>query len=796
MRQIIKAIAFLAALLPSLAVAQTQLPTLPANTVLGRLGVSPGPAQAIPFSTLGPTLITSNLAVTAPLSISGLNLSITGASGQILAGTPAAFTLTPTLGVSSTSTGSLAFATSGGAGKVTVQAPVTSTNWTFKFPTTAGSNGQALTTDGTGATSWAAGTGTVNSAPAGSIAFYSTTSAAVGGNANLTMMSNGALTMGVVGSQAGTVNLSGATSGTTTLASPASGGGTMTFPAGTDTVAAIAATQTLTNKTLTSPTINTPTIAGGTHTALTGLGLRDSSAAFDVTLAANSASSALSAGRTLTLDMGNVAHTMQFGTTANTITFPSVASDTVAMLAASQTVTNKTFNTSTYNGLVIPSTTGTFSLANLKQLTVSNTLGFTGTDSTSFAFPSTSDTVTTLAAAQTLTNKTHTAPTINGGTASALTNLGIRSTGTGAFDLVLQNNENLTAQRALTLTLNNAARAINLSGDVTTAAAFSTAGANPLTLTTTGSTNVTMPASGTLATINTSQTFSGSNIFSATQQLTDAKFSSGKIYPTSDSTTALQVTKADGTTRVVNFDTTNARVGVNKTAGAFDLDVNGAVNVGSTLSFLTLDPTSLGTSTSTITGLTVNNSPSASNDYLLYYNALDGRIRKATVGSIAAGATAGVSSLNGLTGGLSVSTSGVSTVSAVGSTVTVGTPAAIKADQQTGTSTTTVVTPARQQDHDSAAKVAVTFAANAGIQVAYNATVAKISTGIYDITFTTAFSTAGTYGCSVTTDASAGTALFGFYARTSASVVRVTTLNSSFAVADPTFATVVCYGRQ
>jgi hypothetical protein len=66
-------------------------------------------------------------------------------------------------------------------------------------------------------------------------------------------------------------------------------------------------------------------------------------------------------------------------------------------------------------------------------------------------------------------------------------------------------------------------------------------------------------------------------------QFTDIKFSSGKLYPTSDSTTALQVTKADGTTRIVDFDTTNARVGINKTPGAFDLDVNGAANVGGVL---------------------------------------------------------------------------------------------------------------------------------------------------------------------------------------------------------------------
>src|SRR5207253_1145302 len=70
-----------------------------------------------------------------------------------------------------------------------------------------------------------------------------------------------------------------------------------------------------------------PTILGGTHTAITGLGIRDTSAAFDVTVAAVS-SAALTAGRTLTLDMGNVAHTLAFGTTANTITFPNAASGT------------------------------------------------------------------------------------------------------------------------------------------------------------------------------------------------------------------------------------------------------------------------------------------------------------------------------------------------------------------------------------------------------------------------------------------------------------------------------------
>lgn len=71
--------------------------------------------------------------------------------------------------------------------------------------------------------------------------------------------------------------------------------------------------------------------AGSAFTGLTGAGFRDTSAAFDVTLGFTS-SVALDAGRALTIDMGNVAHTIALGTTAGTITFPSHAALTVAGL--------------------------------------------------------------------------------------------------------------------------------------------------------------------------------------------------------------------------------------------------------------------------------------------------------------------------------------------------------------------------------------------------------------------------------------------------------------------------------
>jgi hypothetical protein len=80
-------------------------------------------------------------------------------------------------------------------------------------------------------------------------------------------------------------------------------------------------------------------ITGGTAAGLTALAIRDTSAAFDVTLAGTS-STTLNAGRTLTLDMKNVAHTLAFNATANTITFPNTASYTLIGSGDTGTVTN------------------------------------------------------------------------------------------------------------------------------------------------------------------------------------------------------------------------------------------------------------------------------------------------------------------------------------------------------------------------------------------------------------------------------------------------------------------------
>lgn len=74
----------------------------------------------------------------------------------------------------------------------------------------------------------------------------------------------------------------------------------------------------------------------------------------------------------------------------------------------------------------------------------------------------------------------------------------------GNAELVLKCGSNLSVDRILTLTTGDAARTLSMGGDITTAGAVTTAGAFALTLTTTEATNVTLPASGTLAAISAS----------------------------------------------------------------------------------------------------------------------------------------------------------------------------------------------------------------------------------------------------------------------------------------------------
>lgn len=179
-----------------------------------------------------------------------------------------------------------------------------------------------------------------------------------------------------------------------------------------------------------------------------------------------------------------------------------------------------------------------------------------------------------------------TAPTIAGGTATALTGLAIRSTG-AAFDLTFACTEVLTAGRTLTLKVNDAARTVDLGGNLTTAGALTTSGAYASTFTMTGATTVTFPTTGTLATLAgsealTNKTFNGLTVTSSTGTLTVPN--GVTLTGPASSGTAMTLGNAETVTGAKTFGTIGGTVGklilAGSTSGSTILDAAAVAGSG------------------------------------------------------------------------------------------------------------------------------------------------------------------------------------------------------------------------
>lgn len=144
----------------------------------------------------------------------------------------------------------------------------------------------------------------------------------------------------------------------------------------------------------------------------------------------------------------------------------------------------------------------------------------------------------------------------------------------------------------------------------------------------------------------------------------------------------------------------------------------------------------------------------------------------------------------------------VTSVTCFGTAITASgtcTTAATKTDQQTGTSTTAVVTPSQQQSHDSAVK-AHAYASQSGGTVTnagtnYNATIARTGSGTYTVTFATAFANA-TYPCDITANKAASILFTAITTQSTTSIGFSVFIAPGFGASDPDNIMILCAGRQ
>ena len=276
-------------------------------------------------------------------------------------------------------------------------------------------------------------------------------------------------------------------------------------PTGTGTVT-ISPVGGLTINPTTLGTVNNVSI--GATTASTGRfttlqTVDTSTTAWDLTLASTS-STALTADRTLTFDVINSDRTIKLNgnidvggniTTANSFT----TSGNFALTLTTTGITGVSLPTSgTLYGTAANSITSSELATSISDETGTGVLVF-----------GTSPVIGT--------------PDINGGTVDSLTSLSIRDT-SAAFDVTLAATSTpaLSANRTLTVNVENAARSIALGGNIdingnlTTANTFTTVGNFALTLTATGITSVTLPTTGTLATLAGAESLTNKKLGSLT----------------------------------------------------------------------------------------------------------------------------------------------------------------------------------------------------------------------------------------------------------------------------------------